>query len=287
MRSTLVNVVEQLDDDLYVITETESVHCYVIVGAERALVLDIGYGYEDIHPLISEITDLPVMLVLTHGDPDHGLGAAWFDDVWIHPLDWGKLRMNDTEKMRADALAYRLKKMPWLAGHIDEETYLSRRVDRVTPHFLRDGEVIDLGGTKLRVMHTPGHSFGHIMLLDEARGRLFSGDQVSAHNVWYFSTPDEQAPFSMALSSLKRLLAWRDQIKEVYPAHDRMPIGMEAVEDEIVCIEQDLPAHYAEDERFDSFIGQSGYRHIYRSCELIYSDARLEEYLGHPVERPS
>lgn len=285
MHSTLVNVVEQLDDDLWVITETESVHCYVILGTERALVVDAGYGYEDIHPLLTEITDLPVGLVLTHGDPDHGLGATWFDDVMLHPLDWGKLHMNDTEKMRADALSYRLKKMPWLAGHIDEETYLARRINQVEPHFLLDGDTIDLGGTVLRVLHTPGHSFGHIMLLDEAHGRLFSGDQVSLHNVWYFASSDEQAPFSMALASLKRVLAYRECIKEVYPAHDRMPIGIEAVEDEIVCLEQDLPEHYEQDERFDSFLGTGGYRHVYRSCELIYSDARLAEYLGHPIER--
>ena len=65
-----LNKVKKLSDDLYVITETDSVHCYLIIGSEKAVVFDIGYGYEDIKPLIREVTDLPIMLVLSHGDPD-------------------------------------------------------------------------------------------------------------------------------------------------------------------------------------------------------------------------
>ena len=53
------------------------------------MLFDIGYGYEDIQPIIHQITDLPVMLVISHGDPDHGLGSNHFKDVWLHPLDYG------------------------------------------------------------------------------------------------------------------------------------------------------------------------------------------------------
>ena len=80
-----LNVVEKISDQLYVITETESVHCYLVIGSDKAMLFDIGYGYENIMPLVRTITDLPVMLVLSHGDPDHGLGSKWFDEVWIHP----------------------------------------------------------------------------------------------------------------------------------------------------------------------------------------------------------
>ena len=70
-----LNVVEKISDQLYVITETESVHCYLVIGSDKAMLFDIGYGYENIMPLVRTITDLPVMLVLSHGDPDHGLGS--------------------------------------------------------------------------------------------------------------------------------------------------------------------------------------------------------------------
>ena len=65
-----LNVVEKISDQLYVITETESVHCYLVIGSDKAMLFDIGYGYENIMPLVRTITDLPVMLVLSHGDPE-------------------------------------------------------------------------------------------------------------------------------------------------------------------------------------------------------------------------
>ena len=71
MISTRINKTEKIADDLYVITETESVHCYLLIGEEKALLIDCGYGYEDIHPIIQSITTLPVILAVTHGDPDH------------------------------------------------------------------------------------------------------------------------------------------------------------------------------------------------------------------------
>ena len=55
--------------------------CYLVIGSDKAMLFDIGYGYENIMPLVRTITDLPVMLVLSHGDPDHGLGSKWFDEV--------------------------------------------------------------------------------------------------------------------------------------------------------------------------------------------------------------
>ena len=42
-----LNVVEKISDQLYVITETESVHCYLVIGSDKAMLFDIGYGYEN------------------------------------------------------------------------------------------------------------------------------------------------------------------------------------------------------------------------------------------------
>lgn len=285
MKSTALNITTKIADDLYEITETGSIHCYVILGTERALVFDIGYGYEDIHALIREITDLPIMLVVSHGDPDHALGARWFSDVWLHPLDMGKMLMNDNEKMKCSSIDYRVGKLPELKDEFDIDSFIGRSFADTTPHFLVNGEIIDLGGTKLEVIHTPGHSYGHIMLLDSERGRLFSGDQVTKHNVWYFMSSDMQAPFSQSVSSMKRLLPRREEIRDIYPAHDIYPLTFEAITDQIECFEDDLPLTYGNDEAFHSFIGEDGWRHFYKSVEIIYSDERLAEWIGETPER--
>jgi len=44
---------------------------------------------------------------------------------------------------------------------------------------LRDGDTIDLDGTTLRAMHSPGHAPGHLAFFDATRRVLFGGDLVS------------------------------------------------------------------------------------------------------------
>jgi glyoxylase-like metal-dependent hydrolase (beta-lactamase superfamily II) len=43
-----------------------------------------------------------------------------------------------------------------------------------------DGEVLDLGGRKLLVVHSPGHTRGSICIYDEITGTLFAGDNLQA-----------------------------------------------------------------------------------------------------------
>lgn len=286
MLSSKINKVEKIDDDLYVITETESVHCYLILGKDKAVLFDIGYGYEDIQYLVRQITDLPLMLVISHGDPDHGLGCAHFSDVWLHELDYSKLIWNDTLEMKKTSLQYRLKKMPELTDEIDEESYYQAHIlNHTMPHFLKDKDCIDLGGKTLEVIHTPGHSYGHIMLLDKDKKRLFSGDQITKHNIWYFSTSDQQAPFAIAKHSLEKIMKRKDDFTDIYSAHDVFPINYDNVIEQIECFTYELKENYHKDTYFESFIGLNGYQHIYKSVNLIYNDQRLGELLEEEIKR--
>ncbi|MCR5230428.1 MAG: MBL fold metallo-hydrolase [Solobacterium sp.] len=284
MYSTLINKTEKLADDLYMITETESIHCYLLIGSERALVIDAGWGYEDIRPIIRSITDKPYMLAVTHGDPDHGLGAVRFGEFCIHPLDYGKLLRNDSYEERLGMLEYRLKKMPSLNGHIDVDAYCSSKFSKDTEvHFLTDGQIIDLGGKHVECILTPGHSYGHLMYFEQETGRLFSGDQITdGHNIWHFLSHDEQAPFQTTLNSLKGLREREEQITSIWPAHAKTPAAVSCLDDLIECLETELGQNYENDIPFHSYKGD-GWQHFYKSVNLIYSDRRLEEFLGHPV----
>lgn len=274
-----VNKLEKIEEDLYVIREAESVNCYLIIGSEKAVLFDVGYGYEDVMPVIREITSLPVMLVLSHGDPDHGLGAGHFEEVWLHELDWGKLLRNDTEEMRRKAVDYRINKMPEMKDSLNRVAFIGERINSDTkPRFLKDRDIISLGDKELLVLHTPGHSYGHIMLLDKQKHRLFSGDQITKHNIWYFLSADEQAPFEMCLDGLYHVMKYNDWIDEIYPAHNVFPIGKECLLELIECLEYELPENYKKDEVFHSFMGD-GYQHFYKTVNFIYSFERLNQYL--------
>jgi glyoxylase-like metal-dependent hydrolase (beta-lactamase superfamily II) len=63
---------EDLGNGIYVFTAPPiGNHQYLIVGTEKALLIDTGFSIESLKEKIEEITMLPLILVNTHGHPDH------------------------------------------------------------------------------------------------------------------------------------------------------------------------------------------------------------------------
>ncbi|MBS4207110.1 MBL fold metallo-hydrolase [Bacillus sp. FJAT-50079] len=277
MKSTEVNKVYELGNGNYCIKEAGSTNCYLLVGERKALLFDTGYGYENIQGIIESITDLPLIVVNSHGDPDHALGNCRFNEVYIHELDLGKLFRNDNPQMKKVALDYRLKKLPELKNHIDYEAYLNTTVKNVNYKFVKEGDRFDLGGKVLEVIHLPGHSYGCIALLDTVNKDLFSGDMVTRYNIWYFALSNEQAPFSMAKASYKKLQQRKDEILNIYPAHGAIPIDNSVIDDLLASLE-DMKINSANDRYFQSFAG-NGYEHHYKDTLIIYSRSRLQEFI--------
>jgi len=82
-----------------------------------------------------------------------------------------------------------------------------------------DGDTIELGGRRLRMIWTPGHTDGHAVLFDESDGVLFAGDHVLPKitpnislNPW--SRDDPLGEFLGALRAVRAL-----PVKRVLPAH--------------------------------------------------------------------
>jgi ribonuclease/clavin/mitogillin len=81
---------------------------------------------------------------------------------------------------------------------------------------LVDGEVIDLGaGGGIRVLHTPGHTPGHICLYQENHGALLAGDMISTVSTIIIDPPE--GDLALYFRSLERLLELPATM--LYPAH--------------------------------------------------------------------
>ena len=111
--------------------------------------------------------------MLTHAHFDHAGGAAEMvrrtgvDGITVHDDDAGYVESGSTPPFDESSRGgWLLARAPWggFAG---------------TPvaHRLVDGEVLDVGGG-LRVVHTPGHTPGHVSLLHEPTGVLITGDSI-------------------------------------------------------------------------------------------------------------
>lgn len=142
---------------------------YLVKGKERAALIDTGSGVGDLKAFVRTLTDLPLIVLITHGHGDHAWGAGQFEEGFISFLD------KDIFIPRENADRSRYLTGDSLAGRIS-----AADIHPVAPpkklHDLKEGDVFDLGGIHIDVYNLPGHSAGsRIFLIPEERV-LITGD---------------------------------------------------------------------------------------------------------------
>ena len=186
-------------------------NCF-IVGCEKektGMVVDPG---GDAGRIIAEIGNLGLQIkkiVLTHGHGDHTgaaneLKAATDAEIAIH----------------ADDIA--LMKNEWLCNMFGIEYNPVQQPDIL----LKDGDILQIGELKFKVIHTPGHSRGGICLLGE--GVLFSGDTLFNGSIGRTDLPVAGGDYNTIINSIKTRLLTLDDATIVYPGHGpKTTIGAE------------------------------------------------------------
>lgn len=221
---------------IFVIEEplhVEEVKSYLIVGDERAMLLDTGTGVGDMRTLVDGLTDRSVFVVNSHAHWDHIGGNHWFDEIWIHEAEAdGLLEGVSNERLQ------RWFTPKHLRGPLPATFNIKTFEIPPTPAtgILQGGEFFNLGGRTLEVIHCPGHSPGGIVLLDADDGVLFSTDVAYADALYAYS---DEADLGAYRASLERLATLTPVLRSVYPCHGPSPIApamLPAMRDAIVAI---------------------------------------------------
>jgi len=213
--------IDQITEDSFILSEYrhwEETHCYLLCGEDRALLIDTGLGICNIYEEVRKLTDLPITAVATHIHWDHIGGHSYFPDFYAHgaELDWLRghfpLSLDAIKEMVLDRCD------PPEGFDVSAYQFFQGTPTRV----LKDGDCIDLGGRAIRVLHTPGHSPGHMCFWEEARGWLFTGDLVYLDTLLaYYPSTDPEA----YLASLEKVAAL--PARRVFPAHHSLDIHPE------------------------------------------------------------
>ena len=83
---------KEIAPNTYEIGEFDCASIFLLIGDEKAMVIDTGIGIGDLKGFIRTLTDKPLMVCFTHDHADHVGGASAFDQGFIHPKTWSTLR---------------------------------------------------------------------------------------------------------------------------------------------------------------------------------------------------
>ncbi len=213
--------IDHIDKDTHIISEYrhwEETHAYLLNGADRSLLIDTGLGICNIYDEVIKLTDKPVSAVATHIHWDHIGGHKFFPDFYAHEneLDW----LDGTFPLTLKQIkAMVIDRCDLPEGYnVDSYEFFQGMPTRI----LNDNDVIDIGGRTVRVLHTPGHSPGHMCFFEEDRGYLFTGDLIYKDTLFaYYPSTDPKA----YLKSVSRIAALA--VNRVFPAHHSLAITPE------------------------------------------------------------
>lgn len=210
--------VDHIDPETHIFSEYkhwEETHAYLLNGTDYSLLIDTGLGIENIAEEVSNWTQKPVIAIATHIHWDHIGGHRYFPEFYVHgeEVSWLAGEFPLTMEQIKAFVVERCE----LPEGFDVEKY---EFFQGTPaRILRDREVIDIGGRKIEVLHTPGHSPGHMCFYEEKSGYLFTGDLVYKDTLFaYYPSTDPEA----YLASLERIAAL--PVKKAFPAHHNLDI---------------------------------------------------------------
>jgi glyoxylase-like metal-dependent hydrolase (beta-lactamase superfamily II) len=174
---------------------------YLVVdeAAREAALLDPGMESEPVADVLAREHLTVTSIINTHGHFDHVFGNAYFKAKTGAPLLMHRADLDLVKRLEEQSLYFGFRATP------------SPSPDR----FLEEGDEVRVGGIRLRVLHTPGHSPGGICLVTD--GAAFVGDTLFAGSIGRTDLPGGSAE-ELLTSIREKLLALPDETV-LYPGH--------------------------------------------------------------------
>jgi glyoxylase-like metal-dependent hydrolase (beta-lactamase superfamily II) len=249
---------------------------YLIVGPEKGLLIDTGYGIGDTRALVEEILDgKPYYVANTHCGIDHTFGNCRFDKVYCFPGEVPKLERQDEHIW--DYLFDEKGDPIWMDFSREDLPVFKKYEISVC----EDGHIFDLGaGYEVEMLWLPGHAEGHAAFLDKSNRILFTGDSITSMlgNNGLVDRPNPKPIFGgphcnykSFRKELDKIMARYDQFDKVFPQHLMNDIDKSLIPNMVKAVDEIL----RDPENYDGT-----YSFINKNNEL--ESCRLKNIAGFP-----
>lgn len=242
---------EKLDGHTWMIEEYDeisSIYMYLLEGEDRAILIDAGLGQIPLDEIVRGLTDRPVEVLNTHGHVDHIGGNSLFGTVHMSELERGVYQYHCNEFHQTYFPQY-----PFTATE-----------DNI--HWFQGEPEFDLGGRKLQVILTPGHTEGAVCVLDVNRKWLFTGDTCCQASV--LLSLEYATTVETYRSSIEKLLERKEEYILTWPAHHVKPVEPEIIGQFKEACDL-LLEHQEEGIRQETILGES-YLYSYKNIAIEY-----------------
>lgn len=189
-----------------------STNCYIVSEADtgKCVIVDPGDNADGIIRKMEELKVSPEAILLTHGHFDHIMAVPELTEKYE---DLPVYAYKEEEVLLSDA-------------RLNESKGFKRPTVISDVHYLENNEVLDLLGTKWRVIGTPGHTVGSCCYYMENEGILFSGDTLFDGDCG--RTDLATGSTEAIISSIRNVLMQLPDETQVLPGHEGMTtIGRE------------------------------------------------------------
>lgn len=200
---------------------------YLLVGPQKAMLIDTGFGLGDLKGLVEEIIgDMPLIVVNTHAHFDHAYGNAQFDTVYCHEYE-----VKNMERARSphiwDYLFDENGNGIW--SEFDRKDIIPFRNYEIVG--LPNHHIFNLGGDyEVELIFLPGHTCGHAVYLDKKNRILFGGDDMCIGALFIGGCPPDPelgkyATVSGFYAELCKLCERLDEFDSIFPGHGMVDLG--------------------------------------------------------------
>jgi glyoxylase-like metal-dependent hydrolase (beta-lactamase superfamily II) len=176
-------------------------NCYIIAddASKEAAVIDPADDFQEIKQFIEKHNLKVKYILLTHAHGDHILALPELKAFSKAPIG---INIADEDMLRDCNInmSGQFTKIP---------------IEAKSDFYLKDGDILELGNTKVRIIHTPGHTKGGISILFEKE--LMSGDTLFLMGIG--RTDFYGGDYSTLINSIKTKLFILPEDIKVHPGH--------------------------------------------------------------------